>query len=208
VRPLHLPAHGNGRVMLHKDTALLRLVSARLDVAYSLEAYGILTTLEPGNELLYHVAVSMAVSYGRPFTASNGVGSLFEEYPHFPDFADEEMNLRHHRLIDLRNKFMAHSSCEGTKVLILPPGCKNPMTGDVVDRYDHLVGKRSFGDVRFYEWLKDVAIELRRRLDADVRKRLAEMYSHVKEPIEMATGYDDFKWTIPKKGSTGGKKTT
>jgi hypothetical protein len=148
--------------------------------------------------MFYHAAVSMAVSYGRPFFESNGVGRLFEEYPSYPDFADPKMNLRHHRLFDLRNKFMAHSSCEGTKVMILPPGSKNPASGEVVDRYDHLVGKRSFGNVRFYDWLKDVAIELKSRLDGAVRKRLAEIGADLKEPTEMETGYDDFEWTRPK----------
>lgn len=181
--------------MLPKDTKLLRLVSARLDISQSIEAYNILRTLDPADSLFYHIAVSMAVSYGRPFFENNGVGRLLEEYPKFPDFADAEMNLRHHRLIDLRNKFMAHSSCEGTKVMILPPGSKNPVSGEVVDRHDHLVGKRSFGDVRFYDWLKDVAFELKTRLDGDVRKRLAEIGAHLEEPVEMETDYDVFKWT-------------
>src|SRR4051812_20901722 len=138
--------------MLPKDAKLLRLISARLDMSRTLEAYSILRTLDPSDPLFYHTAVSMAVSYGRPFTENNGLGRLFCDYPKFPDFADSEMNLRHQRLIDLRNKFMAHSSCEGTKVLILPPGSKNPLDESVVDRHDHVVGKRTFGDLRFYDW--------------------------------------------------------
>lgn len=184
--------------MLPKDTKLLRLVSARLDMSRSLEAYAILRTLEPSDALFYHAAVSMAVSYGRPFFESTGVGTLFVEYPKFPDFPDADMNLRHHRMLDLRNKFMAHSSCEGTKVMLLPPGSKNPIDGSLVDRYDHLVGKRSFGDIRFYDWLKDAPFELKSRLDAAVRKRLMEIGSHLKAPEEMETGYDDFKWTPSK----------
>ena len=102
--------------MLPKNTKFLRLASARLDVSYSLEAYEMLTHLDPKSSPFYHSAVSMAVSYGRPFTANNGLGSLFVEYPNFPDFEDSELNLRHHRLIDLRHKFMAHSSSEGTRI--------------------------------------------------------------------------------------------
>ena len=185
--------------MLAKDTKLLRLVSARLDMSYSLEAYGILRSLDgPENPLWYHAAVSMAVCYGRPFTKANGLGKLQVEYPNFPDFADPEMNIRHHRVIDLRNKFMAHSSCEGTKVLILPAGTKNPMTGEVVDCPDHLVGKRVFGDLRFYDWLKDVVVALKGRLDADVRSRLVQLAGTATEPFEMETGYDDFQWSAAK----------
>jgi len=185
--------------MLPIDKKLLRLASARLDVSYCLEAYGFLKALEPTNPLFYHTVVSMSVSYGRPFTANNGLGSLFVEYPKFPDFEDSEMNLRHNRMIDLRHKFMAHSSCEGTKILIMPPGAKNPLTGELVERHDHMVGKRSFGDIRFYDWLKDVAIALKQRLDDACRKRAAEIGAHLKESEEIETGYDDFKWTTPKK---------
>jgi hypothetical protein len=191
--------------MLPKDKKLLRLASARLDVSYSLEAYGMLKSLDPASSPYYHMAVSMAVSYGRPFTANNGLGSLFVEYPQFPDFEDPELNLRHQRLIDLRHKFMAHSSCEGTRVLILPPGSKNPLTGELVDRHDHLVGKRSFGDVRFYDWLKDVVIALKQRLDEDCRKRLAEIGVGMATADEMETGYDDFKWSTPKNAQQGAR---
>jgi hypothetical protein len=190
--------------MLAKDTKLLRLVSARLDMSYSLEAYGELKSLDdPNNPLWYHAAVSMAVCYGRPFTETNGLGRLQVEYPNFPDFADPEMNVRHHRLIDLRNKFMAHSSCEGTKVLILPPGTKNPVTNELVDRHDHLVGKRFFGDLRFFDWLKDVALALKGRLDIDIRSRLAQIAGSATAPMEMETGYDDFQWSAPQNSAKG-----
>ena len=184
--------------MIPKDTKVLRLVSARNDMGDSLNAYGVLKVLQdPSNPMFYHAAVSMAVCYGRPFLENQGVGQLRVDYPNFPDFVDPDMNLRHHRLIDLRNKFMAHSSCEGTKVLILPQETNHPITGEVLDRPDHLVGKRTFGDFRFYDWLKDVVWELKGRLDADVRKRLVEIVGQITSPTEMETGYDGFKWSIP-----------
>lgn len=184
--------------MLSKDTKLLRLVSARQDMSYSLEALGVLQSLnDPNHPAFNHVGISMAVCYGRPFLESNGLGRLQVDFPNYPDFSDPEMNLRHHRLIDLRNKFMAHSSCEGTKILILPPGSTNPLTHALVDQHDHIVGKRIFGDLRFFDWLKDVVVELKGRLDVEVRNRLVEVAGSINQPTEMETGYDDFKWTIP-----------
>lgn len=185
--------------MLPKDSNLLRLASARLDMTYSLTAYSALKSLRPDSTEFYLLAVSMTVCYGRPFTENKGIGSLLVEYPGFPDFADEELNIRHHRLIDLRNKFMAHNSCEGTKLLVIPPQSRNPITNEMVDRYDHLVGKRSFGDIRFYDWLKDVIVELKGRLDRDVRSRLQEIAGKLSAPDEMETGYDSFSWTVPKR---------
>ncbi len=127
--------------ILPKDTKLLRLVSAREDMGRSLEAFGVLQSLnDPTHPAFYPAALSMAVCYGRPFLESHGLGRLQVDFPDYPDFSDPEMNLRHHRLIDLRNKFMARSSCEGTKVLILPPGSTNPMTGELVEQLDHLIG--------------------------------------------------------------------
>lgn len=191
--------------VLPKDTKLLRLVSARQDMGCSLEAFGVLHSLnDTEHPAFYHAAVSMAVCYGRPFLESNGLGRLQVDLPDYPDFSDPEMNLRHHRMIDLRNKFMAHSNCEGTKILILPPGSTNPLTRELVDRHDHMVGKRIFGDLRFFDWLKDVVVELKGRLDVEVHKRLVEVAGSIDQPTEMQTDYDDFKWTIP---PPGGKKT-
>jgi hypothetical protein len=182
--------------MLPKDKKLLRLVSARFDISKSFEAYEFLRSVEPDSPLFYHLAVSMSVSYGRPFTANHGLGSLAVEYPKFPDFEDSEMNERHLRLIDLRNKFMAHSSCEGTKVLILPPD-------DTSNQSGHMVGKRFFGDIRFYDWLKDVIVALRKRLDIDCKAQAAAVGANLKTSEEMETGYDDFSWST--KGSADAK---
>lgn len=183
--------------MVPKDAKLLPLASARLDMCYALEAYSALSGQRPESPLCYHLALAMAVRYGRPFYQNNGLGNLFLEYPRFPDFADPGMNLRHHRLLDMRNKFMAHSSCEGTKLLILPPGSQLP-NGSVAQSFDHSVGKRVFKDTRFFDWLKDVICELKGKLDADVRRRLSEIGSVLSAPEEMETGYARFSWTVPK----------
>ncbi len=57
--------------------------------------------------------------------------------------------------------------------------------------------------MRFYDWLKDVVVELKGRLDVAVRKRLVEVAGSIDQPTEMETGYDDFKWTVPP--AAGGK---
>jgi len=44
----------------------------------------------------------MVLAYCRPFTMNEGIGSLRGEYPAFPDFSDADMNLRHKRMMDLR----------------------------------------------------------------------------------------------------------
>jgi hypothetical protein len=164
----------------------------------ALDAYAILQTLDPRSPAFYHVALSMVVCYARPFTENFGAGSLLVEYPNFPDFPDEQLNVRHRRLWDLRNKFMSHSSCEGRKLMILPPGSEDPSTHILVDCLDHVVGEREFPDIRFFDWLKDVVFALKARLDEDVRTRLQEIAGHLSAPDEMDTGYDSFSWTVPR----------
>jgi hypothetical protein len=107
---------------------LLRLISARADLDYATEAFHLLqaTNLDP---LRYHLFVSLVVAYCRPFTESEGIGSLRCEYPDYPDFSDVEMNARHQRMVDIRNKFLGHSSIHGTQAFLLAPGAQNPRHG-------------------------------------------------------------------------------
>lgn len=99
----------------------------------------------------------------------------------------------------LRNKFMSHSSCEGRKLMILPPGSEDPATRERVDCLSHVVGQREFSDIGYFEWLKDVVFELKGRLDTDVRTRLEQIAGHLSAPEEMETGYDAVSWVVPKK---------
>jgi hypothetical protein len=89
----------------------------------------------------------MVVAYCRPFE-SYRVGRILCDFPNYPDFDDSEMNLRHQRMLDIRNKFLAHSSAEGTRVMVVPPGVVNPITGFSRQSFDHNIGKRTFLDPR------------------------------------------------------------
>src|SRR5882672_5261871 len=87
---------------------LLRMMSARADLTYSTDAFHRLMATED-DEGRYHLFLSMVLAYCRPFTENDGIGSLRCEYPNFPDFPDVEMNRRHKRMVDLRNRFLGHS---------------------------------------------------------------------------------------------------
>jgi len=144
-----------------------------------------------------HFFFGMVVAYGRPFTNNYRLGPITCEYPEFPDFTDKDLNLRHQRMIDIRNKFLAHSSVEGTRVMLVPPGVPNPVTGETSEEFDHNIGKRMFRDPSFSEWLIEVAFSFKGRLDQDVRKLLREEYSSLSSTqiVELHTGWTDFKWT-------------
>ena len=161
-----------------------------------MEAYGHYTA-SVGTPAAEHFFFAMVVAYGRPFFESHGVGPIKCEYPKYPDFTDSDMNLRHQRLIDMRNKFLAHSSAEGTRVMVIPPGLPNPLTGIAQSQFDHNIGKRTFLDPRYALWLIDVIYAFKGRLDADVRKQLETEFGKeaFTEPFEIETGWEEFKWT-------------
>ncbi len=145
----------------------------------------------------YHLFLSMVLAYCRPFTENHGIGSLRCEYPTFPDFPDAEMNERHKRMWDLRNRFLGHSSIEGTRVWLLAPRAANPATGAPVSDYDYLAEKLHFQDPRFATWLHDVVLALLSRLDSNVAVLCKEVGSHYLKDGEfyILDSGKPFKWT-------------
>ncbi|HEV2965733.1 MAG TPA: hypothetical protein VGW97_02385 [Chthoniobacterales bacterium] len=182
-------------------TRLLRLISARADLDYATEAFNLMFTagLKP---LDYHLFVSGVVAYCRPFTESEGIGSLRCEYPDYPDFADAEMNARHQRFIDIRNKFLGHSSIHGTRALLLAPGSRNPATEEIVTSHHYAVAKRHFLRLEFIQWLAPVINALVNRVSADLEAACSEIgrtYLKPGETFELDTAQEDFAWSIPKR---------
>ena len=179
---------------------LLRLISARADLDYATEAYHLLqgTALKP---LRYHLFVALVLAYCRPFTESEGIGSLRCEYPDYPDFSDAEMNTRHQRMVDIRDKFLGHSSIRGMQAFLLAPGAQNPANGETVTHYHYAVAKRHFLHPEFIQWLAPVIDALADRVSSDLGAACAEVgaaYLSPKQIFELDTAHEDFTWTIPK----------
>lgn len=175
---------------------LLRLISARYDMCDGLEAYAAFTELV-GTAAGEYAFFAMTVAYGRPFTNNHGLGPIKCEFPTYPDFEDPDMNLRHQRLLDLRNKFMAHSSLEGTRVIVVPPGIPDPGTLVVRDHFEYYLGKRTFFEPAFAAWLVEVIRAFKARLDSAVRAQLEIEFGKetFSTPVELGTGWEGFKWT-------------
>ena len=113
------------------------------------------------------------------------------------------MNVRHQRMMDIRNNFLGHSCIEGSNVFLLSPGSKHPETGDKMTVYYYAVAKRQFLHPEFSAWLYQLVDALFRRLDEDIRtvsKEIGATYLKEAEMYQFATGVDAFVWTPPKKG--------
>jgi hypothetical protein len=179
---------------------LLRLISARADMEYASEAFRLFQAA-CGTPAGYHIFLSMVVCYCRPFTQSRGIGSILCEYPEYPDYADEEMNMRHQRMMDIRHNFSSHSSIQGTRAFLLAPQARHPATGEIFADFYYAVAKRAFEHPEFAPWLHELVERFAERLDADIRvvaKEIGSNYLGEGDTYELDTGADDFAWTPPK----------
>src|SRR5258708_3732498 len=109
------------------------------------------------------------------------------------------MNLRHKRFCDLRNKFLGHSSIEGTKVHLLAPGATSPASGEKAVGYGYAVEKLVFSEeTQFVSELHDLVSTLSHRLDDDIRavaKEVGSNYLKNGETYLIDTGKKSFEWT-------------
>jgi hypothetical protein len=175
----------------------MRLVSARSDV---LSAFSACQYLEGSTDedLRHHLFTSLVLSYCRPFTENSGIGSLKCEYPNFPDFPDPELNLRHSRMMDIRNKILGHSSVEGIHVFLLAPGAVAESTQKVAAEFMYETGKLFFDRPEYVPWFRDLIVALDTRLHADALKLCKEIgsrYLKRGERLKLDTGHPTFKWS-------------
>jgi len=184
------------------EKQFLRLASARADVFYARQAYDLIRQC-PFEEITLHLFTSMVVSYCRPFTENHGLGNLLVEFPAYPDYEDAMMNLRHSRMMDVRHKFLSHSSVEGTKLVLIPPGVLNSLNQVKRDNWDYNIGKRQFvqpSQRSFIDWIAPVCDALGMRLDKKVHELLpliGDQHGIADRAFEIDTGAESFQWTIP-----------
>lgn len=178
---------------------LLRLMSARADVRYSQTAYRMFEAT-PDPDLRYCAFLTMVVSYCRPFTSNNGIGSLLCEFPDYPQFSLSDSTIRHQRMMDLRNKFLSHSSLEGTRVVVLAPNATDPGTGSPVSDYSWNVAKNEFLHPEYAPWLHALVDALEALLDTSidaVMREIGPAYLDAGEARYLETLADTFSWTPP-----------
>jgi len=176
---------------------LVRLISALSDMLDSVQAANLLLS-GVADDLYGHVFLSMVVAYGRPFTENKGIGRIQCNYPRYPDFGDAEMPVRHARLLDLRNKFLAHSSVEGTRVQIIPPGVANPLGNPTKANFTFNMGKRAFANIQYVKWLRVAPETFGRVLYSDIEQLLQQTFgaqADLAAPFELPTGHENFRWT-------------
>ena len=178
------------------EKKLIRFISAYADIKNSIRTGELLMSGAP-DEIFEDIFLSFVLSYGRPFKESQGVGCIICDYPNYPTFGDSEMPVRHSRMIDLRDKFLAHSSAEGTRILVTPPNVSPPFGGAISPYYRLDIGKREFGDVRYVEWLLELPKGFYFQLQTDITSQLQKMFGSGRgliQAFELPTGHENFQW--------------
>lgn len=194
-------------IQRRRRTRLLRLISARADVHYSKRAYKRIKSAQTEDDR-YDYFLSFVVSYCRPFTENSGLGNLTVEFPKYPqELGLADGAIRHQRMMDLRNKFLSHSSLEGTKVVLLAPGATDPGTGKTVSDYGWNIAKREFLNEQFADWLVEIVDALGSRLDKLIDDLVTELGQRHLDPGEarmIETPADVFQWSQSTSGQQGG----
>jgi hypothetical protein len=179
---------------------LLRLISARADMDYSLKAYQGLK-FAASRQDQYDRFLSFVVSYCRPFTENEGLGNLLVEFPEYPrELNIDQGDVRHQRMMDLRHKFLSHSGIHGTKIVLLAPNALDPGVKRIVNKYSCNVARREFLDIRFADWLVEIVKSLAVKLDEMIQELLDDVgprYLGSGEVRYLPTPADEFEWTPP-----------
>lgn len=176
---------------------ILRLLSARADIDYSCSAFKMFEGSD-NPTIRYHALLAMVVSYCRPFTENFGLGNLKCEFPDYADIPLEDAQIRHQRMMDLRNKFLSHSSIEGAKVILLAPGAIDRRAQKVGRDYSWNIAKRGFIRREISVWLFELVDALRVKLDEEIGKTLRKVDPRQFDAsgrLWLETPADDFKWT-------------
>lgn len=152
---------------------LYRLVIARSDVKAALETCDLLlkNVTSLSHELYEPLYFAVVISYSRPFTRNEPAGAL---KPRWRQFTNSALKEAHDRLLEARNKIVAHSDHRAVK--IAPRGYPVPgFKGARFARTGVFVAS-TYYQVGWFKTVRAVCLDLGRRLDAECKSLLSELY--------------------------------
>lgn len=165
---------------------LYKLLIARSDIKASFDACNLLLEKVKGikDDLYYPLSTAVIICYARPFTANKPYGALPNKWS---EFTIPRYKQIHKKLINARNKLMAHSDMEVRKVKILPPKIplslknsdeiKSPKVSTVISYY--------IFPVDFFNGVKEVNLNIGRRLHEEAEKLVSILYKNMDLPNAM-----------------------
>ncbi len=198
-----MPESNPPRIELKK--ALYRLCVARSDLLSARTTATLLReTVEGipypdylGHELFFPLLQASAIAYGRPFSRNTPLGRIPSN---FARFSEPELSTTHELLLELRNKFVAHSDQLLRDVEIIPPGYR--ITPDTPPSVGFGTSVRNRGiSLEQLKNIEVVANEVGRRVDAAVREQgdilPRQSRGHPGEPLKAVMDGDASRPLVP-----------
>jgi hypothetical protein len=154
---------------------LYRLAVGRSDVAKAYAACELLRReiRDIADDLYQPLLQAIAISYGRPFAVSRAGSTIGARWARFDSAQLQET---HDKLMELRNKFVAHSDPMERTVQVIPPGVPLYPGG----REYFVRAGVSVRDIAYpVEWfglVSATAADLGARINSEVERLLAELY--------------------------------
>jgi hypothetical protein len=165
-----------------KKKELYQLAIARSDITGAMATCDLIIqhVKDLGDKLYQPLFQAMVIAYARPFTRNRPHGRLPAEWS---KFAEPHFQEAHEALIRARDKYIAHSDEEIRKVLIFPHGSDLLETGFKAGDISLTVRTLGF-PLEWFPSIRDLCLDLARRMETRVNSLLTELYAGRKLPAE------------------------
>jgi hypothetical protein len=130
--------------------------------------------------LYFPLLETIIISYSRPFSANKPLGSLHKKWG---IFKKDRYNLLHKRILEMRNKIIAHSDFEIRKVQIIPPYCLIPVLEQRTQNIDFGIKTQAL-QIESVPIIRDMCINLGQRLLKEIEYRIDALYKDRILPAE------------------------
>jgi hypothetical protein len=169
--------------LVFRKKQLYKLVVARSDIAAAVNACDLFISRvkNVGDDLYFPLLNAIVVCYSRPFSTNRPFGSLPNKWH---KFANKKYQALHEKLIDLRDKIIAHSDLEIRKVYIYPKGTFIGKNGQRELKTANLgvAITNTVLPVEVFSDIRATCFDLGLRLNAEVEKQLHSLYGNTSFP--------------------------
>lgn len=167
----------------HKKLELARLLTARSDITAALNSCDLILQNVKGieDERLYPLTAAVVICYSRPFTENKPYGCLPGRWTKFDD---PKFKKTHEKLMEARHKLFAHSDMEARRPQIVPPNAALEIEGDksIKSPFIGTQVRYVLFHVDFFGIVKEMILDLGRRMQVEIERLIADLYSDMDLP--------------------------
>lgn len=153
---------------------LYKLILARSDITSALFTcrYCQENVKDIRNKIWLPLQEAIIVTYSRPFTDNKPLGSLKKSWGIFPN---GKLQSVHKKILEARDKQIAHSDLEQNKVSIVPKGVPAPPDNHISSSVMILISSFKF-PLAFFEDVEILCSYIGKRLNIEIDSELERLY--------------------------------